>query len=159
MPEIGSLKNVATISQTALPTAKRRGVQVTPVTSHGTHGYHFRQHLPSDARQPNISSFSAPSYTETSKMPFLIVSDTLYPATDMRTGHLQCLQVCPPAALRTCRDLHLRFGLMKNTASRPLRVRGHFTYPSFAHTAIIAARVRSRLFRRQWRSVPCRWTS
>lgn len=88
MPEIGSLKNVATISQIALPTAKRRGVQITPVTSHGTHGYHFRQHLPSDARQPSISSFSAPSYTETSKMPFLIVSDTLYPATDMRTGHV-----------------------------------------------------------------------
>lgn len=33
--------------------------------------------LPSDARQPIMSSFSECSYTATSRMPFLIVSDTL----------------------------------------------------------------------------------
>jgi hypothetical protein len=34
------------------------------------------------------------------------------------------------------RDLHLRFGLMKNTASTPLRVRGQFTYPFCPHSEV-----------------------
>jgi hypothetical protein len=36
-----------------------------------------------------MSSFSAPSYRETSKIPFRIVSDTLYPAT-----HRHSLEAC-----------------------------------------------------------------
>lgn len=54
VPEIGSLKKVATNNQHAL--------------------------LAKAAKQPSINSTSWPSYRLTSRMPFLIVSDTLYPA-------------------------------------------------------------------------------
>jgi hypothetical protein len=89
VPEIGSLKNVATISHIALPTG-------TKDTLSGSfqrrlegikRGQWFEKNSPREARQPNISSFSVPSYRETSKMPFLIVSDTLYPATETVINH------------------------------------------------------------------------
>jgi hypothetical protein len=51
VPDIGSFMNVATNSQRAL--------------------------LANAAKQPSISSFSAPWYSSTSRIPFRIVSDTL----------------------------------------------------------------------------------
>lgn len=58
VPEIGSFMNVATSSQSAL--------------------------LASADKQPSINSISEPEYIDTSRIPFRIVSDTLYPAEEAK---------------------------------------------------------------------------
>jgi hypothetical protein len=79
----------------------------------GTGQQQLQQDLPRDAKQPNISSFSAPSYKDTSRIPFLIVSDTLYPATDTASVTSTVCRVCSRsvtgwddrAALEKCSDV------------------------------------------------------